>query len=82
MSYYLNIRNRFLTYEHMTRNGVALRRYPFLLNTFLYGMTSIREALQSPKNRGRNVRAVLEGLRDGLHGRFGPPPWLEPPRRG
>jgi rhamnopyranosyl-N-acetylglucosaminyl-diphospho-decaprenol beta-1,3/1,4-galactofuranosyltransferase len=76
MNYYLTIRNRFLTYDHLVANGVPLRRGIFLFHTFLFGMTSVKDALRSSKNRWQNVNAVLDGVRDGLGRRFGRPPWL------
>jgi rhamnopyranosyl-N-acetylglucosaminyl-diphospho-decaprenol beta-1,3/1,4-galactofuranosyltransferase len=76
MSYYLTIRNRFITYEHLVKNGVPLSRRMFLFRTFLYGFANLAEAARAGGNRMQNLRAVIDGLRDGLHGRFGPPPWL------
>ena len=76
MSYYLSIRNRFLTYEHLVRNGVPLSHRIFLLRTFLQAYGNLLDAVRSKKNRVENIRAAIDGLRDGLHGRFGPPPWL------
>ena len=76
MSYYLAIRNRFLTYEHMVKNGVPLDRRIFLLRTIIFAFSILLEAVRSKHNRTQNIGAAISGLRDGLRGRFGPPPWI------
>jgi len=74
--YYLSIRNRFLTYELMVKNGVQLRPRIFLLLTFICALSKMMEAARSKNQRVQNVWAAIEGLLDGLRGRFGPPPWI------
>lgn len=76
LSYYLAVRNRFLNYEHMVKNGVPLRRDMFLLRAFLFGLATLLEAVRSKANRGQNTRAAVDGLLHGVRGCFGPPPWI------
>ena len=76
LSYYLAIRNRFINFEHLVKNGVPLSRRMFVFRTLLYSCRNLLEAVRSTENRGLNIWAAIDGLRDGLHGRFGPPPWL------
>lgn len=76
LSYYLAVRNRFLNYEHMVKNGVPLSRGMFLLRAFMFACVNLAEGVRSKNNRGQNVRAASDGFLHGLRGRFGPPPWL------
>jgi hypothetical protein len=75
LSFYLQARNRFLTYDILRANGIPVDRGAFLLNSFRAAAMFLRMALKSPKP-GLHARAVLNGLRDGLHRRYGRPPWM------
>ncbi len=74
-AFYLHMRNRFLTYDILRENGVPVSRGYFLLNAFRLAATYLGLALRTGKP-WLNTAAVVEGLRDGLHRRFGRPPWL------
>ena len=75
LAFYLQVRNRFLTYDILRANGIPVNRGAFLLNSFRNTAMFLRMALNSPKP-ALHVRAVIDGLRDGLHHRYGRPPWL------
>ena len=77
LALYLTIRNRFLNYEHLVTSGLRVDRKRFLLLVFWDCLVNLRWAFSTPPNvRWTNMRAVIDGFRDGLNGRFGPPPWL------
>lgn len=69
---YLSIRNRFLTWEHLSTCGVPVRRRALAARLLVRGFAGIIEAARS----GTAFPAALQGLRDGLHGRFETPIWL------
>ena len=75
LSFYLHVRNRFLAYDILRANGIPVKRGIFLMNAFRSAATYLRLAVNSPE-RLSHVRAVIDGMRDGLHRRYGPPPWL------
>src|ERR1017187_4151842 len=76
--YYCTIRNRFLTYEHLRHLGVPLSAGLFRIHTLHDAAPYLKRIVwEDPSgNRLRNLLAVCAGLRDGIAGRFGPPPWL------
>jgi GT2 family glycosyltransferase len=77
LQYYLQIRNRFLNREHFLSVGVPVPRREFAVSTLLMFLEHLKEILTVPKQRRReNLKALVQGYRDGLNGRFGPPPWL------
>ena len=68
-TFYLDVRNRFLTREFLTKNGAAPSAQTFLAETSVALLKALSAALETP-DRIRNIRAAIDGLRDGLHGRF------------
>jgi GT2 family glycosyltransferase len=83
MNYYLTIRNRFLMYEHMLRRGVPLTRSMFRINLIYLLLYLMRDAFGEGLRRSSlsqsitNTKALLSGLRDGMRGRFGRPPFIK-----
>lgn len=75
LAFYAMVRNRFLAYTTLRNAGVPIRRSIFLFHMLMYTLQNIREAMAT-KTKRVNVFAAVQGLRDGLHGRFGPPPWM------
>jgi GT2 family glycosyltransferase len=76
LTFYLHVRNRFLSYDILSENGVPVHRGLFLMNAFRCVITYLNMALRSPKPF-QHARAVIDGLRDGLHHRYGRPPWMQ-----
>jgi rhamnopyranosyl-N-acetylglucosaminyl-diphospho-decaprenol beta-1,3/1,4-galactofuranosyltransferase len=69
VGFYLAIRNRFLTREYLTRNGAPPAPHTFAAETLLTLIRTLGEAIDSP-DRFHNVRAAIDGLRDGIYHRF------------
>ncbi len=77
MGFYLQIRNRFLNFEHFRSLGIPVSRTEFLLHTIKDGVRDWAQILTHKNLRTKaNFFAVWEGFFAGLHGNFGPPPWL------
>ena len=78
LAYYCTLRNRFLTYEYLRQLGVPMSRVLFRINTAHTAAQYLKRIVWEDPwgNRWRNLLAVGAGLRDGIAGRFGPPPWL------
>lgn len=78
MDLYLQMRNRFLTYEHLRQLHIPLSTRTFFyhqVKLFLYYAGHI---ISHPdKQSFVKLRAVFAGVRDGLRRQFGPPPWLK-----
>ena len=78
LHYYLQIRNLFLNYEHFRAVGVPVIHSIFLMQTLRTAVSYWSEIAHTPKQRTWvNARAVAWGLWNGLHGRFGAPPWIK-----
>jgi hypothetical protein len=69
---YLSIRNRFLTWEHLTKAGFQLSRKKLAALAIADGFAEIVDAART----GAALPAALQGLRDGLYARFETPVWL------
>jgi len=77
MSYYLQVRNRFLVREHLRASGVPIDNRAFWFRLLLLAGASVKEAMRGFDNGWpTNVDAVFTGLRDGARGRYGRPPWI------
>ena len=77
MGFYLQIRNRFLNFDHFRQLGIPVSRTEFLLHTIKDGIRDWGQILTHKNLRTKaNFVAVWEGFFAGLHGNFGPPPWL------
>ncbi|MDQ6664121.1 MAG: hypothetical protein M3Z23_06985, partial [Acidobacteriota bacterium] len=77
LHYYLQQRNRFLTYQHLENSGVPMSRKAFWFHTSLAAYRTATLILRNPKQRSRaNFAAVFQGVRDGARGKFGRPAWL------
>lgn len=77
MNYYLMIRNRFLLKEHLEARGAPVDRLAFwfqLLRLVVWVLRQAPRGFQSGWTT--NAAAAIEGLRDGVRGRFGRPPWI------
>ena len=76
--YYCSIRNRFLTYEYLRQLGLPMSAVLFRLKTVHAAAQYLKRIVWEDPwgNRWRSLSAVCAGLRDGIAGRFGPPPWL------
>jgi GT2 family glycosyltransferase len=70
MAFYLSVRNRFLTREHLAKNGQPPAFRLFLAETLLGLLKTLSAAVASPEHKMRRARAAIDGLRDGIHGRF------------
>ena len=78
MMLYLQVRNRFLTAEILKRSGVPVSRKLLMLhqlNSVLVCWAAI--ARTAGLRKWVNVKAPVEGLIHGLHGRFGKPYWIK-----
>ena len=76
LRYYLSIRNRFLTHQNLIASGLRLHRRIFLVAVIFTFINKFKGAARSTGHRAENIRALFQGLLDGLRGRFGPPPWI------
>ncbi len=77
MGFYLQIRNRFLNFEHFRELGIPVSRLEFLLHTIKDALRDLAQILFHKKLRTKaNAFAVWGGFFAGLRGDFGPPPWL------
>jgi len=77
LHFYLQHRNRFLTYRHLESNGVPVSRKAFWFHMGLTVYRTTALILRNPKQRSRaNLAAVFQGVRDGARGKFGRPAWL------
>jgi len=78
MSFYLHIRNRFLHFQHFREMGIPVSRPEFVLQTLKVAILDTAQILRNKQLRTRaNFQALWAGFFDGLHGTFGPPPWIK-----
>jgi rhamnopyranosyl-N-acetylglucosaminyl-diphospho-decaprenol beta-1,3/1,4-galactofuranosyltransferase len=77
LTHYLAVRNRFLTRAILEQNHIPVNGKIFWLGVLDLCLWQIKEALADfgPKAM-QNGMAGIAGLRDGVRGRFGRPPWL------
>ncbi|HVT94540.1 MAG TPA: glycosyltransferase family 2 protein [Bryobacteraceae bacterium] len=79
LQYYMGLRNRFLHFEHLSRAGLPVARGGLLAGVCRQAAQDLGEILRHSGQRNlSNLLAVFQGVRDGVRGRFGPPPWLQP----
>jgi hypothetical protein len=66
-------------YEHMHRRGVPLSRSIFRINLIYLLFNGFRDGLRrnSLSQSIMHTKALLSGLRDGMRGRFGRPPFIK-----
>jgi GT2 family glycosyltransferase len=77
LSYYLWVRNRFLTREHLLRRGAPVDRPAFWIAVLRSSFWLMKNAVLGFKPGWQdNAKAVLRGLLDGYRGRYGRPPWI------
>lgn len=75
---YIEFRNRFLTYEHLSASALPMSRVTLWIQNIILMTWHIR--ITNPKRPlayWRNIRGMICGMRDGARSRFGPPPWIE-----
>lgn len=70
MTFYLSIRNRFLNRDNLAQGGLARRGPGFFFETLAAVVRQFGRAWESPATAATHALAVIDGLRDGLHGRF------------
>ena len=79
MPYYILIRNSFLMREHLRKNGAPVDNIAFRLNLLRRVFWCVRDATRGfPRGWWLNAQGAITGLRDGIAGRFGRPPWISP----
>jgi GT2 family glycosyltransferase len=78
MDVYLQIRNRFLVYEHLRGLHVPLSRAKFRYHQTKLLFWMAAHILGRPDRQSfTKLVSLARGFRDGMRGRFGPPPWLQ-----
>ncbi len=74
---YLTVRNKVLRHEHFSACGLGVSRWEFALHYTAIVLKYMGEILlDSDRGAWDSLRGVLLGVRDGLRGRYGRPPWL------
>lgn len=78
LHYYLQLRNRFLSFEHMAKAGVPVSRLWFWFFTLRAAGYAASAILQTPhqQKKMKTLLSVYQGVRDGARGRFGRPFFL------
>jgi len=69
-SFYLAVRNLFLNRDHLTKNGLPPGARRFYLETLAVLLNKLGEAAATSAHAAENARAVIDGLRDGIHRKF------------
>jgi GT2 family glycosyltransferase len=69
-SFYLAVRNLFLNRDHLTKNGLQPAARRFYLQTLAVLLNKLGEAAATSNHAAENARAVIDGLRDGIHRKF------------
>lgn len=74
---YFELRNRFLTREHLAASGLPTSDASlWFQNLLLIGWLLRSTRPRRPTAYWRNLSGMLGGVWDGARGRFGPPPWV------
>jgi hypothetical protein len=74
---YIAFRNRFLTFDHFRSLRMSMSRGAFWFENLLSMVWYLRTTRpRYPLNYWRNLRGMMSGMRDGMRGRYGAPPWI------
>ncbi|HYL76311.1 MAG TPA: glycosyltransferase family 2 protein [Bryobacteraceae bacterium] len=78
LSLYLHFRNRFLAREHLLSRGVRVHRKAFWFHTLTELGWAVKDSVRGlGPGWMLKVSAPIQGLRDGIRGRYGRPPWIK-----
>lgn len=79
MGFYLLLRNRFLTREHLEKLGFTTNTLLFWCSQLIGLLAAIRQVLgdAGQTKKREMIGAVFSGLVDGAKGRFGRPPFIK-----
>lgn len=68
--FYLSVRNRFLDRQQRVKNGIPPSPASFFVGTLMVFLTKLGEAAGTGHGKAENAMAAIDGLKDGLYGRF------------